>query len=253
VRRAAGLVLVPASRRPPLALAQTPADAGYRTPVPELQAIVDAPRAPQLVLGPRRDLAAMWQSPDLPGIDVVAQPELKLAGLRIHPRVHAPSAFSLGADLWLMDVATGSERRIAGLPQPLGMAWLAWSPDQRWLAFNRVDRASGGNELWLVDVAAATARRIATGLNTVAGGAYSWLPDSRGLLLRLRSPQARSLPAEDAVPSGPAIQHSEAGAGVRSVRTYQDLLRNESDAQTLEHYLLSQLARVDLQGRVTRL
>src|SRR5690606_25860574 len=43
------------------------------------------------------------------------------------------------------------------------------------------------------------------------------------------------------------------GAGVRSVRTYQDLLRNEADAQTLEHYLLSQLARVDLQGKVTRL
>src|SRR5690606_21032177 len=66
-------------------------------------------------------------------------------------------------------------------------------------------------------------------------------------------PQARPLPADDAVPAGPAIQHSEAGAGVRSVRTYQDLLRNESDAQTLEHYLLSQLARVDLQGKVTRL
>src|SRR5690606_31852682 len=107
LRRIAVLVLVAASLLPPLALAQTPADAGYRTPVPELQAIVDAPRAPQLALGPRRDLAAMWQSPDLPGIDVVAQPELKLAGLRIHPRVHAPSAFSLGADLWLMDVATG--------------------------------------------------------------------------------------------------------------------------------------------------
>src|SRR5690606_35254873 len=129
--------------------AQPAADAGYRVPVPALQAIVDAPRAPQLILGPKRDLAALWQSPDLPGIDVVAQPELKLAGLRIHPRVHAPSAFSLGADLWLMDVATGSERRISGLPQPLGMASVAWSPDQRWLAFNRLDRASGANELWL--------------------------------------------------------------------------------------------------------
>ncbi len=225
---------------------------GYRTPVPALQAIVDAPRAPQLLLGPRRDLAAMWQAPDLPGIDVVAQPELKLAGLRIHPRVHAPSAFSLGADLWLMDIASGNERRISGLPEPLGMASVAWSPDQRWLAFNRLDRASGANELWVVDVAAATARRIAADLNTVAGGGYSWMPDSRGLVLRLRAAQARPLPAADAVPSGPSVQHSEAGAGVRSVRTYQDLLRNESDAQTLEHYLLSQLALVDLQGRVTR-
>lgn len=252
-RTHAALLAMATLLAPPLAAAQPAADAGYRTPVPELQAIVDAPRAPQLILGPKRDLAAMWQSPDLPGIDVVAQPELKLAGLRFHPRVHAPSVFSLGADLWLMDVASGSERRISGLPQPLGLASLAWAPDQRWLAFNRLDRTSGANELWLVDVAAGKARRIATDLNTVAGGGYSWLPDSRGLLLRLRSDRARPLPPADAVPSGPAIQHSEAGTGVRSVRTYQDLLRNESDAQTLEHYLQSQLARVDLQGRVTRL
>jgi hypothetical protein len=62
----------------------------YREPVPELRAIVDAPRPPQMSLSPRRDLIAMRQVPDLPGIDMVAQPELKLAGLRLHPRVPSP-------------------------------------------------------------------------------------------------------------------------------------------------------------------
>src|SRR5690606_12099940 len=112
-----------------------------------------------------------------------------------------------------------------------------------------LDRASGANELWLVDTASTRARRLASGLNTIGAG-YAWLPDSRGLLVHLRSDRARPLPPADAVPTGPAIQHTEAGAGVRSVRTYQDLLRNESDAQTLEHYLLSQLARIDLGGKV---
>ena len=236
-----------------LAQAQPAGESGYRTPVAELQAIVDAPRAPQLTLGPKRDIAAMVQVPDLPGIDVVAQPELKLGGLRIHPQVHARSVFSLGSDLWLVDVASGAERRIAGLPQPLGLAGLAWSPDQRWLAFNRLDRASGANELWLVDTAVAKARRVASGLNTIGGRGYAWLPGSRGLLVHLRSPKARPLPPADGVPTGPAIQETQAGAGVRSVRTYQDLLRNEADAQTLEHYLLSQLARVDVAGKVTPL
>jgi len=254
-RRVRALVAFAVALLLPAALpAQTaPETAGYRVPVPELQAIVDAPRAPALYLGPRRDLAAMVQMPGLPGIDVVSQPELKLAGLRFHPRLHAASLFSLGSDLWLMDIATGGERRIEGLPQPLGLAGIAWSPDQRWLAFQRLDRASGANELWLVDVAAGRARRLVAGLNTVAGGGYAWMPDSSGLLVRLRTPQARPLPPEDAVPTGPAIQHTEAGGGVRGVRTYQDLLRNEADAQTLEHYLLSQLARVDLRGRVTPL
>ena len=56
-------------------------DSGYQRPPAALQAIVDAPRPPTLMLAPRRDLAAMMQTPALPGIDVVAQPELKLAGV----------------------------------------------------------------------------------------------------------------------------------------------------------------------------
>lgn len=242
-----------ASAWPQAATARSASDGGYREPVAELKAIVDAPRAPQLALSPRRDLALLMQMPDLPGIDVVAQPELKLAGLRIHPRVHAPSAFSFADDLWLMDVASGQEIRIAGLPQPLGLAGAAWSPDQRWLAFNRIDRVSGGNELWLVDVAARNARRLASGLNTVAGGGYSWLPDSDGLLVRLQVPDAPALPPADVVPTGPNVQQTDAGAGVRSVRTYQDLLRNDNDARTLEHYLTSQPARIDLRGNLRRI
>ena len=57
-------------------------EGGYRLPPAALQAIVDAPRAPALSLSPQRDLAAVVQTPPLPGIAEVAQPELKLAGLR---------------------------------------------------------------------------------------------------------------------------------------------------------------------------
>jgi dipeptidyl aminopeptidase/acylaminoacyl peptidase len=99
-------------------------------------------------------------------------------------------------------------------------------------------------------VAGRSARRLVEGLNTVAGASYSWLPDSQGLLVRLQAANPGPLPPADALPAGPSVQQTDAGAGVRSVRTYQDLLRNENDALTLEHYLVSQPARVDLQGRV---
>ena len=101
-------------------------ESGYRLPPAALQAIVDAPRAPQLLLSPKRDTAVLQQVPPLAGIDVVAQPELKLGGLRINPRSYAASRFSFGTDLWLMDVATGAEARIQGLPKPLAVASLAW-------------------------------------------------------------------------------------------------------------------------------
>src|SRR5476649_1027982 len=93
-------------------------NSGYQLPPAALQALVDAPRAPALSLSPRRDLAALIQTPPLPGIVEVAQPELKLAGERINPRTCAASRFSFGTGLALLDVANGQEMAIRGLPSP---------------------------------------------------------------------------------------------------------------------------------------
>ena len=247
---------------PPAALARTakPAAApapqamadGYQLPPKPLQAIVDAPRPPTLFVSPRRDTVAVVQSPSLPGIAVVAQPELKLAGLRIHPRVHAQSRFSFGTGLSLLDIDSGKRLEIEGLPSPLSLATLQWSPDQRWVAFNRVDAATGVNELWLVERETRHARKLVSGLNTVGGNGYAWLPNSRGLLIQLQAEGQGEAPVGDATPSGPATQETEASKTVKQIRTYQDLLRNENDARVFEYYLRSQLATVDLTGKVDK-
>jgi dipeptidyl aminopeptidase/acylaminoacyl peptidase len=232
----------------------TQAASGYRLPPAPLQALVDAPRPPQLSISPRRDLLALIQTPALPGIDVVAQPELKLAGLRIHPRTYAQSRFSFGTDLTLMDVGTGREIPLQGLPTPLSIATTSWSPDQRYLAFNHVDVRSGRNELWVVDVAAHTARRLAgLALNTVAGRGYRWMPDGKRLLVQLQPEGQGDAPAAGGIPTGPNTQETRAGGGVKAIRTYQDLLRDEDDARLFEHYLRTQAALVDLDGKVTKL
>lgn len=231
---------------PPTSLPTT----GYQLPSKALQAVVDAPRAPLLQLSPRRDLAAMLQLPALPDIAEVAQPELKLAGVRIHPKTHAASRFSFASKLWLLSVADGSERQIAGLPAPLSLADLAWSPDQRSLAFRREDAASGANELWVVDVAAGQARRLLADVNTSINDELHWLPDSSGLLVQQQLRDQTAPPARDAVPAGPAIQQTSADAGVRAIRTYQDLLRNEADARLFEYYATAQPVIVGVNGQV---
>ncbi|HET6553916.1 MAG TPA: prolyl oligopeptidase family serine peptidase [Dyella sp.] len=234
--------------------ASLPASGSYVLPPAPLQALVDAPRPPQLTISPHRDLLALTQTPSLPGIDVVAQPELKLAGLRIHPRVFSQSRFSFGTDLWLIDVATAREIRLQGLPQPLSIASSSWSPDQRYLAFNQVDAKQGRNELWVVDVAAHAAHRVTTlPLNTVAGRGYRWMPDSTQLLVQLQPEGQGAAPVASMIPDGPNTQQTQAGNGVKSIRTYQDMLRNEDDARLLEYYLRSQSALVDMDGKVTPL
>ena len=257
-RRLTGLVLSMAllavvpqawAAAPQVAQTQAQGVTGYELPSAALQAVVDAPRAPSLYLSPRRDVAALMQMPSLPSIQVVAQPELKLAGMRINPKTFSDSRFSFGQKLWLMNVADGKERQISGLPATLSIASLTWSPDQKWLAFNQVDAATGANELWLVDVAGGSARRLVAGLNTVLGSGYQWLPDSRGLVVFTRPANLGAAPAADGIPSGPAVQQTSQGGGVVSIRTYQDLLKNEADARQFDYYATTQPMEVSLDGQ----
>lgn len=224
--------------------------ASYKTPPAALQAIVEQVRAPSVNLSPRRDLVAMVKTPTLPSIREVAQPELKLAGLRINPRTYSQSRFSFGEDLWLFDIATRKALRLTGLPQNLRLADMAWSPDQRSLAFTHVSDTSV--ELWAVDIAAKSARKISTApLNTVYGRGFSWMPDSRSLLVRLRPAAQGAAPAVTIVPAGPNSQDAIPGGGVRQVVTLQDLLKNESDAAVFDHYTLVQPALIELSGKST--
>ncbi|WP_426192007.1 prolyl oligopeptidase family serine peptidase [Massilia sp. DWR3-1-1] len=238
-------------------LAAVPVHAQYQLPPAPLQAIVDAPRAPGLSLSPRRDLATMVATPALPSIVEVAQPELKLAGLRINPRTYSPSRFSFGTDLTLLDIATQQPLAIKGLPKPLRLADMAWSPDQRHLAFTHVNLADKGNgaqvELWVVDIATRVARRLtAQPMSYVNGSGFSWLPDASGLLVQLKPARLGKAPPLTSVPSGPSTQDSDPAGGARQLRTYPDLLKNETDSRVFEHYATVQLALIDLAGK-TRL
>ncbi len=228
---------------------------GYRLPPVALQDIVDAARAPALSLSPRRDIVAVVQTPPLPGIAEVAQPELKLAGLRINPRTCASSRFSFGADLALLEVATRKERRIRGLPRGLRLSDLSWSPDQRQLAFTHVALKGerGAVELWVVDIAECKARKLSPQpLSAVLTRGFNWLPDSSGLLVHWRPGGIGKAPVSSGIPSGPIEQDSTSDGHVRQLRTYQDLLKNEDDARLFEYYITVQMAIVDLHGK-TRL
>src|SRR5690606_40312244 len=132
--------------------------------------------------------------------------------------------FSFGSKLWLISTVDGAERQISGLPQPLSVASLAWSPDQKYLAFNQLDPASGANELWLVDVGTASARRVAQGLNSIVGNGYAWLPGSDALLVMQCPAGVGVAPLGEGVPAGPAILGTVGGCGGRAVCAYQVLL-----------------------------
>ncbi|MBY0445758.1 MAG: S9 family peptidase, partial [Burkholderiales bacterium] len=223
--------------------------AAYQTPPAELQAIVDAPRGPLFRLGPKHNTALLLSLPGLPSISDVAQPELKLAGLRINPRMSSQSRFDFANGASLLDIKTGQSRNISGLPKNARIADTAWSANERWIAFSRWGEA--GVELWLIDVAQASAKPlIKEPINAIAGAGFSWLSASEQLLVQLKP--TGTAPTAPLTPSGPNTQDSQPGAK-SSIRTYADMLKTPSDADLLDWHLQSQLATVSLKGEIKKI
>lgn len=230
------------------AVAQEPATAGWMRPPEAIAKLVEAPPPPDASLSPQRRWLVLTTREAMPGLDVIARPHLKLAGLRVDPQSRGPQLTTKVLAIALRPVAGGEEKALA---IPAGH-WSGpiWSADDR--AFALVRAVEGGGELWLAEPATAPPKRIdGVHVNQVLGRNVQWLPDQRRLLLTLVVPG--DAPPRPAVPAGPQVQESKKGEKAQ-VRTYQDLLQDAHDEALLEHYGRSQLAIVDAaSGQVTKL
>jgi len=231
-----------------LTAAPTPAQAQerpvYREPDPALVRIVDAPPTPGASLAPDETHMLVVEYPGYPPIAELAERELKLAGMRIRPAVDGRSRTTGGTGLRLLDVATGAERSVTGLPAAPRIENLRWSPDGAHVAFTHT--ADDRIELWVLDVEAARARRLADArLSLTAGNGPAWLDDET--LVAAFVPEDRGPePSARRVPLGPVIE--EAVGRRAPARTYQDLLEDPADEALFDHYFTVQLALAGLDG-----
>lgn len=237
----AGLVLAAA------AAGAVSAQQAYRLPPQDIVDIVDAPPSPYTSLSPARDTLLLMHREALPPVAELARPMERLAGLRLDAATNGRHGPRSVIGLSLIDLESGGERRI-DLPADASIDSVKWSPDGSKLAFvvTRGDVLS----LWVVDVARARARRVVdSGINAVFS-AYDWMPDGETLLVRLVDPGRGAQPQRPRVPAGPVIQ--EASGYEAPVRTYQDLLNDQTDADLFAWLATSQLALVRADGRGLR-
>jgi dipeptidyl aminopeptidase/acylaminoacyl peptidase len=222
----------------------------YRMPPGPLAEIVDAPPTPLVGLSLDRQWMLLMDYPSLISIDELAEPELRLAGLRIRPRTNGPSRdYSLSA-LTLKRLDDLSETPVVGLPEGGRIGDVIWSPDNSKLAVTVTDDAEIG--LWIVDVATGKARRLSDHrLNAAGGGPVRWLSDSRTLIVSAVPVGRGEAPEAPRVPPGPVVRQNTGGA--KPARTYQDLLENAHDEALFEFYLTAQLHRIDVDGKTAKL
>jgi dipeptidyl aminopeptidase/acylaminoacyl peptidase len=218
-----------------------PAELTYQKPPQEILDVLNAPPPPAISVNPSRDYAILMQPLRYPPIAEVAQPMLRLAGLRIDIRTNGPHLPFSSTAYTIKRLADASDIRVAAPPDAkLGAP--VWSPDGKQFAFTNT--TANAIELWIGTTATGRTRRGAgVLLNAVMGSPIVWLADSRTLILRA-IPEGRGEPPADAAePTGPHVQESSGRAG--PVVTYEDMLSTPRDEDLFDYYATAQLVYLD--------
>jgi dipeptidyl aminopeptidase/acylaminoacyl peptidase len=228
------LILCAAMLCPPAAPQAEPAAiSGYHQAPQPIHDILNAAPTPLVLVSPGSDRLLVADRLQYPPIADLAQPMLRLAGLRINPitnaRHHPPRIVGLS----LVDVAGGGTKKVAGLPANAYLSAPEWSPDGTQFAF--LNLTSQGTELWVGDAATASAHRMeGIKISAVLGEPLQWLSDGHSLLVQTVPNGRGAPPAEAKVPGGPIIQESDGKKA--PVRTYEDLLENPHDEALFDYY-----------------
>ncbi len=218
----------------------------YMVPSQELVDLVDGARTPSVSISPDRQLMLLQGVPALPSIEEIAQPELRLAGIRINPNTNGPSRPGYVTGFTIRDLNSGEDREVTGIPDNARITNTSWSPDGSHFAFLLITENS--LELWVADTATATARKLSDGgvNNTYFGSPFSWTRDGESMMVQMVPENRGEAPIRSAVPTGPTIQENIGDA--RPARTYQDLLQDRHDEDLFDYYFTSQLFEISLNG-----
>lgn len=225
------------------------AQTNYQMPPPEVAALVDAPANPGMTLSPDRSTALLLHGRGVPTISDLAQPEYRLAGIRINPRTNGPSRSGYTTRIVIKNLDDLAERDVTGLPADPIIQNISFSPDGQHIAFTlTMDQHI---ELWVANIANGQARRLGNfAVNNVwYGSPFDWFPNSQSLLVRTVPANRAPEPVRALAPSGPTIQDATGEAA--PARTYQDLLNDRHDIELFDHFFTSQLMVVNLNGTAT--
>jgi len=207
-----------------------PSSADYQMPPKAIADLVDAPPTPSLLRDPNNQWMLILERPNLIPIEELAQPELRLAGMRINPRTHSPTRISYYTAMKLLNIEQGNEIAIKGLPRDARIRNVRFSPDGKQIAF--VITKSNGQDLWVAEVDSARARKlISNSISSVYGSPFEWLGDSKTLICKTVPDDIGSAPEAPTVPTGPVIQ--ETAGREAPARTYQALLKTPHDEAML--------------------
>lgn len=225
-------------------------DFPYHQAPKEVEEVLKAAPTPVPSVSPRHDSAIFLQPLRYPAISEVAQPMLRLGGIRIDTNTNGMHLAPYYLSFALKRLPDGADIPIA-VPKDAKLGAPIWSPDGKQFAFTNTTHH--GIELWIGSSGTGDTRKIdgvsINGVRVDRGGSgdfesVSWLGDNRTLIVSLVPTGRGAVPGEPAIPKGPHVQESLGHAG--PAPTFEDLLSTPHDEDLFDYYATSQLAYLDV-------
>lgn len=221
----------------------------YQLPPESILKLADYQRPPAVTIDSHNENMLLSYRSTYKTLDELNQTEISLAGLRVNPVTNISSSTTYYNNLKIRKVNDTEPVQVKGLPQQARIANITWSPDETKVAFtNTTDK---GVELWSLEFATGQATRLTDAtVNANLGNPLNWFRDSKSILIRLLPSQRPQLiDPKQALPLGPTI--SIADGSKAQNRTYQDLLKNQTDEANFVALTTAELFKVELNGSKT--
>ncbi len=218
----------------------------YQKPSPALQQTISHSSNLTTRLSNDHQWLALLSPISAPSITTLAQPEQKLAGLRIAAEQYLPSRITQRYHQLRLINIQDKRQRLISLPGGHDITELQFSPDSRYLSY--VSITPEGGYLYVYNLAQDSHKRLSDNrLNGTISLDYQWANNSSLLARFVVASNANASMAQAVY----APKTKETSGKQSPQRTYQDLLKTNTDKQRFSQLTTSQLARVDLDGKLT--
>lgn len=216
--------------------AQSQIDLNYKIPPKEIADVVLAEPVPAVSINNSGEWMLLLYRNMYPDVLELAEPELRIAGLRLNPENFAQSRLTTVKNIVIKHIESMKENQVLNLPDDLHAFDFQWNPSATKLAF--LHSSKQRVDLYVVDLKSFVAAKVNSHpINATLGANYAWVDEQ---ILAYKAVVAnRSVPQKPLAPSGPVIQES-LGKKAAS-RTYQDLLKSTYDEELFEYYTSSVL------------
>ena len=220
---------------------------GYQIPKKELLDLIDVDLAPTVLRNTKNTVMVLLSRSTYKSIADLSRKELRIAGLRVDPKRFIGSRTTYYNKVELVDFEKGkTPLLVAGLPNKPQLTNFIWSPDEKMIAMTHTSDSSV--ELWILDVTTRKAKKLSSQpINATMGNSINWFKSSEELLVKLIPKDREDIIDQSVVvPTGPKV--TENNGEKAQNRTYQDLIKNPTDAKNFTQLSRSEIYKIDLNG-----